>query len=349
MMVDERIARARDIAVAHLQALRTPDGYWEGQLSSSALGTATAMSALALAAWPDDRPRIDAGARWLAATQNADDGWGDTADSPSNLATTVLVLAALTLAGDPQPAARARAEHYLAAHDAATPESLSTAISRAYGDDRTFAVPILMNAALAGLVPWGDIPGLPFELAALPPEWYPRLRLHVVSYALPALIAVGLLLHLKNPPNPLLRWVRKRTTRRALARLANIQPAHGGFLDATPLTAFVTMSLVPCFGRFHPVVGKCLQFLRNAFRTDGSWPIDSNLSVWLTTSAMTALMATGSDINPATTRWVRERQYTVLHPFTNAAPGGWGWTHLPGGVPDADDTAGGDARAGASG
>ena len=28
------------------------------------------------------------------------------------------------------------------------------------------------------------------------------------------------------------------------------------------------------------------------------------------------------------------------HPFTGAAPGGWGWTHLPGGVPDADDTSG---------
>jgi len=29
-----------------------------------------------------------------------------------------------------------------------------------------------------------------------------------------------------------------------------------------------------------------------------------------------------------------------VHPFTGAAPGGWGWTDLPGAVPDADDTAG---------
>src|SRR5262249_18921532 len=28
------------------------------------------------------------------------------------------------------------------------------------------------------------------------------------------------------------------------------------------------------------------------------------------------------------------------HPYTGAKPGGWGWTHLPGSVPDADDTAG---------
>ena len=35
-----------------------------------------------------------------------------------------------------------------------------------------------------------------------------------------------------------------------------------------------------------------------------------------------------------------EQQYRELHPYTGAAPGGWAWTDLPGGVPDADDTAG---------
>ena len=29
-----------------------------------------------------------------------------------------------------------------------------------------------------------------------------------------------------------------------------------------------------------------------------------------------------------------------MHPYTNAAPGGWAWTNLSGGVPDADDTPG---------
>src|SRR5204862_7200645 len=32
--------------------------------------------------------------------------------------------------------------------------------------------------------------------------------------------------------------------------------------------------------------------------------------------------------------------YRQRHPYTNSAPGGWAWTNLPGGVPDADDTAG---------
>src|SRR5262249_56792584 len=38
--------------------------------------------------------------------------------------------------------------------------------------------------------------------------------------------------------------------------------------------------------------------------------------------------------------WLLAQQYTREHPYTHAAPGGWAWTPLPGGVPDADDTAG---------
>lgn len=38
--------------------------------------------------------------------------------------------------------------------------------------------------------------------------------------------------------------------------------------------------------------------------------------------------------------WLLDQQYKTIHPFTNAAPGGWAWTDLPGGVPDADDTSG---------
>ncbi|MCA9085390.1 MAG: squalene--hopene cyclase, partial [Planctomycetaceae bacterium] len=32
--------------------------------------------------------------------------------------------------------------------------------------------------------------------------------------------------------------------------------------------------------------------------------------------------------------------YCDVHPYTNSPPGGWSWTDLPGGVPDADDTPG---------
>jgi squalene-hopene/tetraprenyl-beta-curcumene cyclase len=37
-----------------------------------------------------------------------------------------------------------------------------------YGKDKTFAVPILTNCALAGIVSWNEVSTLPFELACLP-------------------------------------------------------------------------------------------------------------------------------------------------------------------------------------
>jgi squalene-hopene/tetraprenyl-beta-curcumene cyclase len=38
--------------------------------------------------------------------------------------------------------------------------------------------------------------------------------------------------------------------------------------------------------------------------------------------------------------WLLGQQYRDVHPYTNADPGGWAWTDLSGGVPDADDTPG---------
>ena len=46
---EEMVQAALTVAVERLLALRHADGYWRGHLSSSALSTATALSALALA------------------------------------------------------------------------------------------------------------------------------------------------------------------------------------------------------------------------------------------------------------------------------------------------------------
>ena len=89
----EAVGAVRDRLLQRMHA----DGFWEGRLSSSALSTATALSALALADDPGDADRIASGLAWLAGSQNADGGWGDTTDSPSNLATTVLAVAAMNL------------------------------------------------------------------------------------------------------------------------------------------------------------------------------------------------------------------------------------------------------------
>jgi squalene-hopene/tetraprenyl-beta-curcumene cyclase len=38
--------------------------------------------------------------------------------------------------------------------------------------------------------------------------------------------------------------------------------------------------------------------------------------------------------------WLLDCQSRDVHPYTSAAPGGWGWSDLSGSVPDADDTSG---------
>lgn len=339
----ERIRAALSIAVDRLLAERDSDGCWRGRLSSSALATATAVSALAVS----DRKRygdlIRAGAAWLAADQNTDGGWGDSPDSPSNLATTMLAVAALTLCGDAGNAGPlARADQYVTARAGTTADERAAAIAACYGRDRTFAVPILTNCALAGLVPWEDIPRLPFELAVFPHRLYRFLRLHVVSYALPALIAIGIDLHRRRRgPNSVVRTLLGLAERPTLHKLAAIQPASGGFLEAVPLTSFVTMTLADAGLATHPVTRRCLGFIEATARPDGSWPIDTDLSVWLTTNAVLALDAAKThDANLGKTRsWLAAQQHVVPHPYTSARPGAWAWTDRPGGVPDADDTA----------
>src|SRR6266568_219540 len=97
MLSRERLAAAYEKARAALLAERHPDGYWLGELSSSALSTATAVSALALVG--EHAERVRGGLRWLSEHQNADGGWGDTVKSLSNISTTMLCRSAIHLAG----------------------------------------------------------------------------------------------------------------------------------------------------------------------------------------------------------------------------------------------------------
>src|SRR5438876_473977 len=144
----ERLAAAYQTAKTALLAERHPDGYWVGELSSSALSTATAISALSRIGGPE--PLIHRGLKWLAAHQNDDGGWGDTVKSFSNISTTMLCRAAFRLAGAPAEFAEpfAKADAFMAGRWGATAAEQAEAIRQRYGADRTFSVPILMNAAL---------------------------------------------------------------------------------------------------------------------------------------------------------------------------------------------------------
>ncbi len=333
-------------------------GHWEGELSTSALSTATALVALGVVDESAHRESVVAACRWLIKNQNVDGGWGDTTKSFSNISTTLLCWSALTRFGGREAETAVRSASYWIRDyvGSLSPGLIAETVKARYGKDRTFSVPILMLCAICGTLGrdgWHLVLPLPFQLAVFPRQWFALLRLPVVSYALPALIAIGYARfrkgsgrrkRLRNPP---FFWPRLSSL------LTEIQPESGGFLEAAPLTSFVTMAMVSAGEGEHPVVKKGVEFLLRTVRHDGSWPIDTNLATWATTLAVKALSIQpepaqeGQDSDSTlfdgaenVLKWLLGQQYRSVHPFTNSPPGGWAWTDLSGGVPDADDTPG---------
>ena len=342
-------ATVRDLLIAECRSNDGGPAHWTGELSTSPLSTATATMALQqvrkaggsaenLGLNADFDVLIRGGLDWLAGHQNDDGGWGDTVKSISNISTTMLSHAVFHATGTTSEFSEVvdRAKLNI---DAAG--GVPAVVAR-YGKDKTFSIPILTHCALAGLVDWKDITPLPFELSVLPARFYKAVRLPVVSYALPALIAIGQVRHHFCPTwNPLTRILRNASIRRSLRVLERIQPPNGGFLEAAPLTSFVTMSLAGKGLVDHVVVKRAVSFLCESVRPDGSWPIDTNLATWATTLSVNALKDdVPEELRPGLIEWLLNQQYKEVHPYTNADPGGWAWTNLPGGVPDGDDTPG---------
>ncbi len=357
-LAHHEILQATERVNSLLLSKRNENGWWTGRLSTSALSTATAVMALhqAVAATTDEaqglrwRKLAEGGLRWLAEHQNSDGGWGDTVLSISNISTTMLAHAVFRVSAAAQwDVVIASSAAYIASAGGVA------AVIKRYGKDRTFSVPILTHCALAGIVEWKNVIPLPFELACVPHRMYAAVRMPVVSYALPALIAIGqVIFRYQSHWNPVMRFIRRKAIAPSLRVLESIQPPHGGFLEATPLTSFVCMSLLGCDLLDHVVTQRCLQFIEASVREDGSWPIDTNLTTWVTTLSVNALgerlgvsppcdqeRTRRADAQPRAIRtWLLNQQYRQIHPYTHAAPGGWSWTDLPGGVPDADDTPG---------
>ncbi len=353
-----RLQAALEVTSDALLAEMGPHGFWVGRLSSSALSTATALIALTILGDAQgsslDHSLIRDGLQWLSRNQNSDGGWGDTVRSRSNISTTALGWAAIgACRADAQfrecvDRAQGWLQNACGQSGAGWESGLAEAIRKRYGRDRTFSVPILMACVLSGRLGragWNEVPGLPFELAVLPRGLFGMLQLPVVSYALPALIAIGQVIHFFAPTkNPILRGIRNLVRGKTLRVLATLQPTNGGFLEATPLTSFVLMSLAAMNEGGRPVGVLAADFLRRSVREDGSWPIDTNLATWVSTLAIQSFRwqkdALGYERRHVLREWLLGQQYRERHPYTHAAPGGWAWTDLPGGVPDADDTPG---------
>ena len=341
-----------DELTGKLMTSRNADGYWEGRLSSSALGVAVAVTALHFYDAQGNVAEISSGVNWLEQNRNADGGFGDSPRSISNVSTSLLCYSAVKACSQDNQgdSLLLKIGDYLRSqHIDVNSEKLIPAILDFYKTDRTFSVPILTMCALCevpGREAFDSIPPLPFELSLLPRSFYSVLNLSVVSYAIPALVAVGIaIFRFKKKKNPLLRLIREASVKKSLALLRKIQPESGGYLEAIPLTAFVCLCLIESGYRDLEVVRDGIAFLKRTQRGDGSWPIDINLSTWVSTLAVKSLRSRLDDVlsladREKLTAHFLSIQNKQIHPFNGTQPGGWGWTSHSGSVPDGDDTPG---------
>jgi len=330
---------------------RNADGYWDGRLSSSALGVAVAVTALHFYDPKENASAIASGLNWLNGNINTDGGFGDSPTSQSNVSTSLLCFAAakVTSTDHSNNELIEKLTGYLNAQNIdVNSERLIQSILDFYQTDRTFSVPILTMCALCdvpGKEAFERIPQLPFELSLLPRSLYRALNLSVVSYAIPALIAVGIaIFRHKQRQNSLVKLIRETAVKKSLRLLRKIQPESGGYLEAIPLTAFVSLCLIESGYRDLEVVRNGIAFLKRTQREDGSWPIDIDLSTWVTTLAVKSVknhpeLLTTEDRKKISNHLL-SIQNKIVHPFNGTQPGGWGWTHFSGSVPDGDDTPG---------
>lgn len=351
-MNKEQIKTASEKLFNQLLDERNNKGVWDGQLSSSALANAVAVFALWKLNAENNKEYIQQGLIWLKNNINTDGGFGDTPISKSNLSTSLLCWSAFSIVNENSEFTSCikKLESYLKSHIGSLgPKSISHAVLEHYADDRTFSVPILAMCALAGRLGndgWEYVPQLPYQFAALPNSFFRWLNLSVVSYAIPALISMGLIRQKMVPPkNSIIRLINNALESKLLKVLSEKQPDNGGFLEAIPLTAFVLMTLIGAGYKEHRVCKKAEAFLKQSMRNNGSFPIDTNLTTWVTTLAVNAMskeqfQSLQTSEKESISNWLLQQQHKTVHPFTKTPPGGWAWINTQGGVADGDDTSG---------
>lgn len=305
----ERVLLAQKTVRADLLSERDPNGHWVGHLAGSPFATAAAVSALVAAhhADCDDVLRDDASAKadqvadqivrgdlceflvesvnWLAKNQNADGGWSDCIGAQSNLAATLLVQAAFRLTGVP-----AQYDDLILRSDQfVDAQGGIAALRRQSREDKTLIAAVLTSCALAGMVPWRQVPTLPFELACLPKRWRGHVQIPVERTSLPLLLAVGRAKFHHDPPhNPLTRLWRRSMCTKSLTILEQLQAADDSFLASTATTAFVVLSLASIGCQDHSIVERGVEFLLSSVRGDASWPVQTNIATTVTALALTS-------------------------------------------------------------
>ncbi len=306
----ERLLIAHKAVRAELLADFSAGGYWVGEISSSPVATAAAISALVLAHRQDSDDvlrKIQAGesqtteqlvqsdlselllesVHWLARRQNADGGWGDCEGARSNIAATMMVQAAFRLTGVPGKYAdlTERADDFVESQGGVS------GLRQNIGDDKTYLASILTTCAVADVLPWRQVPTLPFEWLNVPKRWRDDISLPVARWGAPIVMAVGLAKFEHDPPkNPITRIARRTLKKKTLEYLQQFQAADDSF-QASPLaTAMVVLSLASIGCQDHKIVQRGVEFLLSSVRADASWALATSLATNNSTLALEALL-----------------------------------------------------------
>ena len=328
-----RARRAADRAAEHLYGRQRSDGGWTDRLSSSAVATGLAVVALARAGRAAHRRPVEAGLAWLRDSQRADGGWSDAdADPPGSKSGTAFAMAAFRALDTPDAASRlAAGRRFLAAAGGADRIPGMTGPG-----PRTWPAAAAIVWALVGLREPGSQPRQPVEVVLLPR----RLR-SMVSIALPGVLGLGVMQSRLLPQHPVRRALRRLAEPRALAWLRSVQAPNGGIEECPMLVALVLLGLEVA-GVGTDVRDRCVAYLLETQRADGSWAVDRDLEVAVTACAVQALAERADVAREARLRptrdWLLAAQWTRPFRPLGLPAGGWAWA-APSGWPESDDTA----------
>lgn len=327
----KRAAEVTEQAVEYLYGRQRADGGWTDRLSSSAMPTAIGVLALARAGRDTYREQIETGLAWLRDNQRADGGWGlADADPPSDGSVTALAVAALQVL-DPEESRRC-VDAGTAFIDALGGESAILP------DVRTWRELVSVIWAMEGLRDVSEQPVQPLEVMLLPAKLRNR-----ASIALPGVIGLGIwqsrVMSLSAPA----RIARRLAEPRGLSWLRAVQGPNGGMEECPLMAALVFLGLHLAGADIGADVQRdCLDYLLTTQRPDGSWAIDRDLEIAVTSYAVFALAECGDvaaekRLRP-TRDWLLSTQWTDSFQPLRLPAGGWSWAD-PTGWPESEDTA----------
>jgi squalene-hopene/tetraprenyl-beta-curcumene cyclase len=330
-ILKKRVAEAVAKATEYLYVRQRADGGWTDRLSSSAMATGLAVLALARADRTSYGEEIETGLQWLRANQRADGGWGlADADPPSDPSVTAFAVAAMKVLDATGSAQGIEAGMKFI--------ETCGGESALFPNVRTWRELVSIVWALEGLRDVKEQPVQPMEVMLLPT----RLR-NRASIALPGVIALGIGQSRVLPASPLRRIAQRLAEPKGLEWLRKVMASNGGIEECPLMAALVFMGLRTAGEHVGPDIQRgCLEYLMQTRRDDGSWAIDRDLEIAVTSYAVMALAERG-DVSAeprlrGTRDWLLSTQCNGPFEALNLPAGGWSWA-APSGWPESEDTA----------